>query len=262
VETILDKIVAQKREDIQQLTDLSGDIIRTFKKERSFIEGLRNAQVMAVISEFKRASPSKGLINANLDPAEQAAYYADYGASAISVLCDRHFQGSLVDLSKVREAVSLPILCKDFIVEQKQISYAKAAGADLILLIASILSDTELEELYQYANEIGLEVLVEIHDERELEKALNVKAELIGINNRDLKSFQVNLETTEKLGPLVRQSGAFLISESGMKTQDDVKRAARAGANGILVGETFMATTNLHQAFKEFKIPLEVVSDR
>jgi indole-3-glycerol phosphate synthase len=259
VETILDKIVAQKRKDIQHLTDLSGEVIRTFKQERSFIERLRNAEDMAVISEFKRASPSKGLINANLDPAKQADLYAEYGASAISVLCDRHFQGSLADLSKVREAVSLPILCKDFIVEQKQVSHAKAAGADMILLIASVLSISELRELYLYANEIGLEVLVEVHDEEELEKALSIKAELIGINNRDLKTFQVNLETTEKLGPLVRQSGAFLISESGMKTQDDVKRAAKAGANGILVGETFMAAANLQHAFKEFKIPLEMV---
>lgn len=261
METILDKIVAQKREDIQQLTDLPLEVTRTFKKERSFIEGLRNAEKMAVISEFKRASPSKGIINANLDPAKQADFYAEYGASAISVLCDRHFQGSLADLTRVREAVSLPILCKDFIVEKKQISHAKAAGADLILLIASVLSNMELQELYQYATEIGLEVLVEIHDEGELEKALAIKAKLIGINNRDLKSFHVSLETTEKLGPLVRQSGAFLISESGMKTQDDVKRAAKAGANGILVGETFMATTNLKQAFKEFKVPLEMVID-
>jgi indole-3-glycerol phosphate synthase len=261
VKTILDKIVAQKREDIQQLTDLSDEVIRTFKKERSFIGGLRNAQEMAVISEFKRASPSKGMINANLDPAKQAAFYAEYGASAISVLCDRHFQGSLPDLTRVREAVSLPILCKDFIVEQKQISHAKAAGADLILLIASVLSVSEMQELYHYANEIGLEVLVEIHDEGELEKALAIKANLIGINNRDLKSFQVNLETTEKLGPLVRQSGAYLISESGMRTQEDVNRAAKAGANGILVGETFMAAKDLQQTFKEFKVPLEMVID-
>jgi len=260
--TILDKIVAQKREDIQQLHDLTVEVIRSFKKERSFIEELKSSKEMAIISEFKRASPSKGIINASLDPARQARFYADYGASAISVLCDGHFQGSLADLTKVREAVSLPILCKDFIVEQKQISHAKAAGADLVLLIASVLSDTELQELYLYANEIGLEVLVEIHDEAELGKALAIKADLIGINNRDLKSFHVNLETTEKLGPLVRQSGAFLISESGMKTQDDVKRAANAGANGILVGETFMETANLQQTIKEFKVPLLTVSDR
>jgi len=262
VETILDKIVAKKREDIKSLVDFSYEEMRSFKKERSFIEGLRKAKEMAIISEFKRASPSKGVINGGLDPVEQASLYARYGASAISVLCDRHFQGSLLDLKKVRSAVDLPILCKDFIIEQKQISHAKAAGADLILLIASVLTFAELQELSRFANEIGLEVLVEIHDENDLEKALAIEAELIGINNRDLKSFQINLETTEKLGPIVRKAGALLISESGMKTQEDVIRAEKAGANGILVGETFMASEDLNQAFKDFKIPLGPVIQR
>lgn len=260
--TILDKIIAQKREDIKEVKDLSREEIRGFKKERSFIDGLKNATEMAIISEFKRASPSKGIINANLDPAEQAALYASNGASAVSVLTDRHFQGELADLAKVRSAVELPILCKDFIIEKKQISHAKAAGADLVLLIASVLDEPELHDLFEYASEIGLEALVEIHDEADLEKALAVKANLIGINNRDLKSFEMKLETTEKLGPIVRQSGAFLISESGMKTQEDVRRAAKAGANGILVGETFMAADNVQKAFEDFKIPLEMVIQR
>ena len=201
----------------------------------------------------------RSIINANLDPAEQGTLYSSNGASAISVLTDRHFQGKLEDLAKVRAAVELPILCKDFIVERKQINHAKAAGADLVLLIASVLDQADLHDLFDYANEIGLEALVEIHDETDLEKALAVKANLIGINNRDLKSFEVKLETTERLGPIVRQSGAFLISESGMKTQEDVRRAAKAGANGILVGETFMAADNLQKAFEDFKIPLETV---
>jgi len=259
VETILDKIVAKKREDIKSLVDFSYEEMKSFKKERSYIEGLRKGKEMAIISEFKRASPSKGLINERLDPVEQALLYSRYGASAISVLCDRHFQGSLLDLKKVRSAVDLPILCKDFIVEQKQISHAKAAGADLILLIASVLSFSELQKLSQFANDIGLEVLVEIHDEADLEIALAMNAELIGINNRDLKSFQVNLETTEKLGPIVKKTGAFLISESGIKTQEDVMRVANAGANGILVGETFMASENLEKMFEDFKIPIGTV---
>jgi len=260
--TILDKIIHQKRIDIIELTDLSEEDIRAFKKERSFIDSLKNANKMAIISEFKRASPSKGIINTELDPVQQAVLYESCGASAISVLCDRHFQGSLTDLKKVRQAVKLPVLCKDFIVERKQISHAKAAGADLILLIASVLEPNELEELFTYATEIGLEVLVEIHDEEELEKAIAVNANLIGINNRDLKTFQVDLGITEKLGPLVKQSGAFLISESGMKVKEDVEKAAKAGANGILVGETFMESGDLERTITDFLVPLKDVMPR
>jgi indole-3-glycerol phosphate synthase len=257
--TILDKIIADKRNEIVDLQELTLDEIGETKKKNSFIEKLKKAEEMCIISEFKRASPSKGVINAQLDPAKQASLYEEYGASAISVLCDSHFNGSLADLQTVRQAVNLPILCKDFIVERKQISHAKVAGADLILLIASVLDEAPLKELYDYANQLGLEVLVEIHNEEELEKALVVGAELIGINNRDLRTFEVKLDTTEKLGPIVRQSGAFLISESGMKTQGDVARVAKAGANGILVGETFMSTANLQKSFQDFMVPLESV---
>jgi indole-3-glycerol phosphate synthase len=173
-------------------------------------------------------------------------------------LTDVHFKGTFEDLKSVREAVNLPILCKDFMVERKQIAHAKAAGADLILLIAAVHAKDALKDLHEYATELGLEVLVEIHDDAELEKAVSIGAELIGINNRDLKTFEVRMETTEKLGPIVRQSGAFLISESGMRTREDVVRAAKAGANGILVGETFMSADNLEQTFQDFKIPLAV----
>ncbi len=258
METILDKIIAKKREDIRNMTELTINDLDLSREKRSFIEKLRHTSEMAIISEFKRASPSKGIINANLNPAEQGALYESYGASAISVLTDVHFKGTFEDLKTVREAVNLPILCKDFMVERKQISHAKAAGADLILLIAAVHGKDALKELHEYAAELGLEVLVEIHDDEELEKAVSIGAELIGINNRNLKTFEVKLETTEKLGPLVRQSGAFLISESGMKTREDVVRAAKAGANGILVGETFMSAENLKQTFRDFKVPMTV----
>lgn len=259
METILDKIIAKKREDIRDLPELSANELNFTGEKRSFIEKLKNASEMAIISEFKRASPSKGIINTDLNPAEQAALYETFGASAISVLTDVHFKGNFEDLKEARQAVNLPILCKDFMVERKQIAHAKAAGADLILLIAAVHNRDVLKNLHNYATELGLEVLVEIHDEEELEKAVSIGAKLIGINNRDLKTFEVKLETTEKLGPVVRQSGAFLISESGMKTKGDVLRAAKAGANGILVGETFMSAANLKQTFADFKIPLEVL---
>ncbi|KKK37776.1 indole-3-glycerol phosphate synthase [Mesobacillus campisalis] len=256
MQTILDKIIAKKREDIRDLSEIA---IGLPQKKHSFIEKLKNASELCIISEFKRASPSKGLINDSLQPAKQAAMYAEYGASAISVLTDSHFKGTMDDLKEVRSAVGLPILCKDFIIERKQITHASAAGADLVLLIASVHDQHSLKELHEYSKELGMEALVEVHDEADLEKALSAGAELVGINNRDLKTFEVKLDTTEKLGPIVRKSGAFLISESGLKTREDVMRAAHSGANGILVGESFMAAADLHQLFRDFKVPLTAV---
>ncbi|MCM3122001.1 MULTISPECIES: indole-3-glycerol phosphate synthase TrpC [unclassified Mesobacillus] len=255
--TILDSIIERKRVEVEELKNAEMDIKESSLPPRSLIQVLREAQNIAIISEFKRASPSKGDINLSLDPARQAKLYARAGASAISVLTDeKGFKGSFSDLRKVREAVDLPILCKDFIVDKIQIDLARFAGADVILLIASALSLEELTELYKYASEKGLECIVEIHDEKDLEKAINIKAQVIGINNRDLKSFEVYLENTEKLGPLVKKAGALLISESGMKTRGDIVRAAAAGANGVLVGETFMTSADLKETFTKFTVPV------
>lgn len=255
--TILDSIIERKRVEVEELKNSELDIQQSALRPRSLIQALSEAKNVAIISEFKRASPSKGDINLSLDPARQAKLYALAGASAISVLTDeKGFKGSFSDLKKVREAVNLPILCKDFIVDKIQIDLARSAGADVILLIASALSLEQLEELHKYASEKGLECLVEIHDEKDLEKALHIRAQIIGINNRDLKSFEVNLENTEKLGPLVKKAGAFLISESGMKTREDIVRAAAAGASGVLVGETFMTSDDLKETFNEFTVPV------
>ena len=255
--TILDSIIERKRVEVEELKKAGVDMPVSQSKQRSLIKALREAKHVAIISEFKRASPSKGDINLSLDPSEQAKLYARAGASAISVLTDeKGFKGSFSDLKKVREAVDLPILCKDFIVDQIQIEMARSAGADVILLIASALPEEKLAELYEYASEKGLECLVEIHDETDLEKALNIKAAIIGINNRDLKSFEVNLENTEKLGPLVKKAGALLVSESGMKTMDDIVRAAAAGADGVLIGETFMTSGDLIKTFQTFFVPV------
>lgn len=255
--TILEGIIERKRLEVKDLKLSKIDLKEPILKPRSLIEKLRSTDEVAIISEFKRASPSKGDINLQLKPVEQARLYVKAGASAISVLTDEiGFKGTFSDLKKVREAVDIPILCKDFIIDRVQIDLARYSGADVILLIAAALSKDELALLHVYASTLGLECLVEIHDEQDLEKAIEIKAPLIGINNRDLKTFQVNLETSMKLGPLVKKSGALLISESGMKTRGDVQTAALAGANGVLVGETFMKSFDVERTFLEFKVPI------
>ena len=255
--TILDSIIERKKTEVEDLKK-AAEVFPEFSfKTRSLIKALREAENIAIISEFKRASPSKGDININLDPGHQAKLYAEAGATAISVLTDQKgFKGSFADLRKVREEVDLPILCKDFMIDKIQIDKARSAGADVILLIAAVLSVEKMAELYNYASAIGLECLVEIHDQADLEKALEINAALIGVNNRNLKSFEVNLENTEKLGPLVKNAGALLISESGMKTREDISRAAVAGASGVLIGETFMTSSDIKSAFTQFTIPI------
>ncbi|WP_141434232.1 indole-3-glycerol phosphate synthase TrpC [Bacillus sp. 03113] len=256
--TILDKIIAEKMkviEDLKQRKDELKDL--PARKKRSFLQKLEAANELAIIAEFKRASPSKGDINIGLDPREQASSYVKYGADTISVLTDGpFFKGSYADLTAVREVIDAPILCKDFIVDPIQIDFAKKAGADLILLIAAALEEEKLIQLYQYALEQDLEVLIEVHNEEEAEKTFKTGTKLIGVNNRNLKTFDVSLEVTEKLAPSIKSTGAFLISESGMKTIDDVKRVVKAGANGILVGETFMRASDLEKTLTEMKLPL------
>ncbi|MEH7884854.1 indole-3-glycerol phosphate synthase TrpC [Bacillus sp. JJ1609] len=257
VGTILESIIKRRRFEIEVLKTTKLDLKEPCFKTRSLIDRLRFSDNVSIISEFKRASPSKGDINLQLKPALQARLYEEAGASAISVLTDEiGFKGTFSDLEKVRETVDIPILCKDFIIDKFQIDLARFSGADVILLIAAVLSKEELALLHGYASSLGLECLVEIHDEKDLEKAKEINAPLIGINNRDLKTFQVNLEATVKLGPLVKKSGALLISESGMKTREDVQTAALAGANGVLVGETFMKSLDIERTFIEFKVPI------
>lgn len=256
METILDRIINEKQKEVLILRE--GDSIKVgAKPKRSFIQKLQNAEEIAIISEFKRASPSKGMINNGVEPADQAAKYEQAGASAISVLTDStFFKGSFADLRAVREAVNLPILCKDFIIDSCQIDQAAANGADIILLIVAALDENTLTQLYQYAMDLDLEVLVEVHNQEELEKALNIGAQLIGVNNRDLKTFNVSLDVTESLAKSIKDAGAFLISESGIHHKEDVERVRRAGANGILVGEALMKSPDLAKSFQDFRLPL------
>jgi indole-3-glycerol phosphate synthase len=193
-----------------------------------------------------------------IDAKKQAMDYIHYGADAVSVLTDNcFFKGNFTDLEAVRQGIDAPILCKDFIIDSLQIDMAKSAGANIILLIVAAMNEVKIIELFQYAKKLGLEVLVEVHNEEELNVAVKTGAKLIGVNNRNLKTFEVDLAVTEKLGPLVKKSGAFLISESGIKTVEDVKRVVKAGANAILVGETFMKSDDLKEKFQELKIPIQ-----
>ncbi|URM34512.1 indole-3-glycerol phosphate synthase TrpC [Cytobacillus firmus] len=255
--TILDQILAEKRKEIIKMKQEVIDAQET-GSNRSFIKRLASGSELAVIAEFKRASPSKGDINTGQNPKDQALFYKKYGADAISVLTDnRFFKGSFADLSAVRETVDLPILCKDFIVDEVQILKAKASGANLILLIAAAMDAERLQKLFDFAEGEGLEVLLEVHNVEELEIALKTGAQLIGVNNRNLKTFEVDLSVTEKLAPLIKKAGKFLISESGIKSEDDVRRVIAAGANAILVGEAFMKAENLEGLLKAMKLPLQ-----
>ncbi|MCU9612028.1 indole-3-glycerol phosphate synthase TrpC [Caldibacillus lycopersici] len=256
--TILDQIIHEKRKFIKQLKEIN--LMKepmTLKPNRSFIKDLQEAKEISIIAEFKRASPSKGIINANRKPLEQAKKYRQSGVDAVSVLTDEpFFQGSYQDLAVISQAIDVPVLCKDFIIDSIQIDLAKSNGADLILLIAAALTDDKLYSLYEYAKSKGLEVLMEVHNEVEAERVLKTDNLLIGINNRNLKTFAVDLSITETIAPYIRRAGRLVISESGMKDEVDVERVMKAGANGVLVGETFMKHPNVAEVISSMKLPL------
>lgn len=201
---------------------------------------MRSKSERAVIAEFKRASPSKGDINVTADPARQVIRYEKNGASAVSVLTEpEYFKGSLRDLQAVTSETTLPVLCKDFIVDPIQIDFAKLSGADAVLLIAAILDQETLIAYYQYARSLGLDVLVESHNQIEVMKALKLKSAIIGFNNRNLKTFETDISVTERLMALIPK-GRLIVSESGIKSVADMERLKRAGAHAFLVGETLM----------------------
>ena len=202
-------------------------------------------RTLALIAEVKRASPSAGVIAETFDPVEIARRYESAGANAISVLTDeRFFQGSLDDLVAVREAVSLPILRKDFVLEDVQIYEAAAVGADAVLLIVAALEQEELERLLAVAESCQLDALVEVHTLEEMDRALATDAAIIGINNRDLTTFSVDLATTETLSEQV-PPGILVVSESGIRTADDSRRVRACGVDAILVGEALMRSTDV-----------------
>ena len=214
---------------------------------RSFARALDlGPEALGLIAEVKKASPSAGVIAEAFDPVAIARAYEAAGAHALSVLTDRDFfQGQLAYLSRIRAEVQLPVLRKDFIIHEVQLAEAAVAGADAVLLIVAALGQERLEALYEEALRLQLDVLVEVHDAEELDRALDLGATLIGINNRNLTTFEVDLGTTERLSEEVPE-GVILVCESGIKTQADCQRAFDCGCNAILVGETLMRAADVH----------------
>jgi len=242
---ILDTIVARKKEEVAKLKRegirLPEECIgKPLPPRRYFRQALLDAPGVAIIAEVKKASPSKGLIRADFNPEEIARGYQRLGAQAISVLTDTDFfQGSPAYLMRVRRAVDLPVLRKDFIIDARQIDEASALGADAILLIAAILDDEQLRDFRQQAEALGMDALLEAHDENEVKRAVAVGGQLIGINNRNLRDFTVDIETTFRLKQLI-PPGIAVVSESGLQTPDDMRRLAEAGIAAALIGESLV----------------------
>ncbi|MCP5550501.1 MAG: indole-3-glycerol phosphate synthase TrpC [Akkermansiaceae bacterium] len=264
----LDEILAHKRRELERLLP-QRDKLRAAASGRedfrSFFTalggGLRDqsedegygAGELAVIAEVKKASPSAGVIAEDFDPVAIAEAYAAAGANAISVLTDeKFFQGHLSYLTQIRQAVGVPLLRKDFIVDETQIYEAVVAGADAVLLIVAALTDRELEDLLKVAEDCQLDALVEVHDLDELDRALDTDARIIGVNNRNLKTFEVSLETTERLSQELGPD-YILVSESGVHTAEDAGKVRAWGADAILVGEALMRAGDKAERIAAFK---------
>ena len=256
---ILDKIVAVKHQEVaaaQKRKPL--DVVRADAESRiltrDFVGAMRakiSAGLPAVIAEVKKASPSKGVLRADFIPADIAQSYAEFGAACLSVLTDvQFFQGSVDYLKQARASCQLPVLRKDFMVDAYQIYESRAMGADAVLLIAACLDDAQMRDFEAIARGLDMAVLVEVHDQAELERALKLKTPLIGINNRNLKTFEVSLDTTLSLRSLVG-ADRIVVTESGIQTRDDVLRMGAAGVNAFLVGEAFMRADEPGQALAQ-----------
>lgn len=255
----LDRIVETKKQEVQKLAERltyeeAERQIALLPPTRGFQQALGTGRrrELGLIAEVKKASPSKGLIRPDFNPVEIARRYEFAAADCISVLTDElYFQGSGSYLQQIRDNVKLPLLRKDFIIDELQIYEARLLGADAILLIAAILNDVQLHKFMRTAASLTLDVLLEVHDRPEMERALALgNAELIGINNRNLHSFETRLETTAQLSSMVPPE-VTLISESGIRTREDVEYLARAGAKGLLIGETFMRQAQVDEAVNE-----------
>lgn len=257
--TILEQIVANKQLEVAAaraavpLSELEARFPATAQM-RSFAGAMRErvrAQQLAVIAEIKKASPSKGLIREDFQPAAHAADYEAAGAACLSVLTDeKYFRGSNEYLLQARAACSLPVIRKDFMIDAYQIAESRALGADCILLIVAALEPAQLVELAAYADEIGIDVLVEVHNRAELDQALQLGTDLIGVNNRNLHSFETSLQTTLDLAAYVPED-KVLITESGIHTRADVITMTDAGIYGFLVGESFMRASSPGAKLKE-----------
>ena len=253
--TILDKIMLYKRQELPKIkrqepeSDLRAQLLFA-PRPRDLIKALRKPGV-SLIAECKKASPSRGVLRNGYDPAALAKEYQANGASAISVLTDKKFfQGGIHHLVAAREATTLPILRKDFIFDPYQIIEARVAGADAVLLIASLLPGNRLRDLRLKAEKLGMNALVEVHDEAQLEHALASGAKVIGVNNRDLRTFTVDFNTTGRLRALI-PADRILVSESGIHTTDDVRKLNEMGADAMLVGERLVRSKDVGKKVRE-----------
>lgn len=259
--TILKKIIARKFEEISERSEqanietLIADIEKADDQPRGFVNALvkkLDDGQSAVIAEVKKASPSKGVIREDFHPAELAKSYEKGGAGCLSVLTDKdYFQGSEAYLKEARAACSLPVLRKDFMVDDYQIYESRAIGADCILLIAAALEKAKLHSLHDLATELGLDVLVEVHNRAELEMALELPTKLLGINNRNLHDFAVSLDTTYELLDLIPED-RVVVTESGIASPADVAAMRAHGVNSFLIGESFMRASDPGARLKEF----------
>jgi len=254
--TYLDDIIIYKKKELEERKakvpyNALKMQIRHLKQPKDFKAALK-ADGVRIIAEIKKASPSKGIIREDFDHIEIAETYEKAGAAAISVLTDSNFfKGDIEYLSQARQVVDIPLLRKDFIIDEYQVVEAKVYGADAILLIATVLKEDELKYLYDLSRSLGMEVLVEVHDKKDLKKTLKVGADIIGINNRDLKKFKTDIQTTVELAKLIPDD-KIIVSESGINSFGDIKMLAQGGADAFLIGEAFMRESDYGAKVKEF----------
>jgi len=252
---MLDKIVAQKREEVEQrkkvvTTACLQERVARQKPSFDFALALKSDNIR-LIPEVKQASPSRGMLRSNFDPIKLARIYSEGGAAAISVLTEaNYFMGSIEHLTAIKDVVQLPLLRKDFIFDSYQIYESRAYGADALLLIAAILNQRQLKELLSLSHSLGLRCLVEVHNEGEVERAVLSEAEIIGINNRDLSTLTVDINTTHRLRPLIPKE-KIVVSESGIKSRSDMEKLAGWGVNAVLVGEALVTAPDVPAKMKE-----------
>lgn len=258
---ILDEIIEKTKEDLERRKveiplDLLGRSLASNpyapRDVKKYLTSTKDEPVR-IIAEVKKASPSKGIIKEDFDPLAIAQEYSANGANAISVLTEPHyFKGDLEYLTQIRRYVPTPLLRKDFIVDKYQIVEALVYGADFILLIAKALSTKELKELYEYALYVGLEVLVEIHDKEDLSKAMKCGANIVGINHRNLDTFEMDMQLCDKLIPMI-PNGKIIVAESGVSNTETIKRLSSIGADAFLIGEHFMRVLSIKDELETFK---------
>ena len=252
---MLDKIIAQKREEVEQRKKVATvtylqELIACQKQTLDLALTLKGDHIR-LIAEVKQASPSRGMLIPNLNPIELAQTYAEGGAAAISVLTEAdYFMGSIEHLAAIREVVGLPLLRKDFIFDPYQVYESRAYGADALLLIAAVLNQKQLKELVSLSHSLGLRCLVEVHNKGEVERAVLSEAEIIGINNRDLNTFAVDITTTRRLRPLIPKE-RIVVSESGIKSKRDIEKLGKWGVDAVLVGEALVTASDIPAKMKE-----------